>query len=67
MFSFAFRWPLVATVAMGKATGRVASERYMSNFLENWIALSALLQAAAYAVFTVDRGQQARYLPAKEV
>ena len=52
---------------MGKATGRVASERYMSNSLKNWIAICALLQAADYAVFTVDRGQQARYLPAKEV
>ena len=54
-------------VTMGKATGRVASVKYVSNFWKNKVALIALLQAADYAVFTVDRGQQARYLPAKEV
>ena len=65
--SRAFRWPLAAMVTMVKATGRVASERYMSDFLGNWSALSALLQAADFAVFTADKGQQAKYLPAKEV
>ena len=65
--SRAFRWPLAATVTTVMATGRVASERCMAVFLGSWSALSALLQAADYAVFTADKGQQAKYLPAKEV